>query len=295
MKRQTVTTISLIASLATCGNGFVLPHSTCQLSKISHGRANPKQSFSSTNVLTKVGLNPDDQTDDGKLDQKWVERKQQVQNMLNSGKKLVQGVFDTGFGTRGEKGLAAEAFVLYCIAAGQVPLLKDLSEFLLGPVLLICGLFVMGMSMVEMSSAFTAYVRPVSKAKGGKLVTTGLFSYIRHPVYSGNMMCLIGWSILTRSSMRLLLSGLYFVLIEMKTRKEEDEMVKTFGNQYVQYRKQVGGKFIPTKDKLRKLLTRDGKRGGKIFDLLVEGTDGATDFKGNGTNGNDRINRRLFP
>lgn len=83
------------------------------------------------------------------------------------------------------------------------------------------------------------------------MVTSGVYSYVRHPVYAGNLGCFVGLSIMTHSSMRLLLSLLYYIVVELKSRQEEVNMGKEFGgNVYRDYRGRVKGKFFPSRDLL---------------------------------------------
>lgn len=76
------------------------------------------------------------------------------------------------------------------------------------------------------------------------LVTTGIYKYIRHPLYSS--LLLLTWGIFFKS-----LSWLGFVLAVISTaflvataRADEAECTRFFGNQYQEYMKQTT-RFIP--------------------------------------------------
>ena len=71
------------------------------------------------------------------------------------------------------------------------------------------------------------------------LVRTGPYRIVRHPIYSGILLGMLG-SALQRGGIRcfagVLICGLSFLL---KTRAEERFMVQSFGEEYLQYRLKV--------------------------------------------------------
>ena len=79
----------------------------------------------------------------------------------------------------------------------------------------------------------------VTVKENHKLVHTGPYRIVRHPIYSGILLGMLG-SALQRSWIRcfagVLICGLSFWL---KTRAEESFMVQSFGEQYQQYRHKV--------------------------------------------------------
>lgn len=150
-------------------------------------------------------------------------------------------------GSRREFYVVPQFILGLSILTGNLPFYTGAVSTLFGPVIFALGVLVMGLAMKEMSGSFTAYPVPVPKEKGGDLIRSGIFSIIRHPVYAGNLCCFIGFSVITESSMRLLLTAFYYVYMEMKSQQEEEEMLKLFGEQYDGYKQQVQGKFIPQK------------------------------------------------
>ena len=76
------------------------------------------------------------------------------------------------------------------------------------------------------------------------VITSGVFTYCRHPVYFGSILLFVGLSILTWS---LLAFGLCIIIImfyEYVATYEEKLLVKQFGQEYIQYQQQVP-KWIP--------------------------------------------------
>jgi len=81
-------------------------------------------------------------------------------------------------------------------------------------------------------------------AKGGKLVTEGVYSYVRHPQYSGLFLITIGfliqWPSLTTLIMWPILIFAYYKL----AMREERDVEKQFGQEFLEYKKKVPA-FIP--------------------------------------------------
>ncbi len=85
-----------------------------------------------------------------------------------------------------------------------------------------------------------------SKEEGkGQLVTSGIYAFIRHPQYTGFMLITLGmlleWATVPLLIMWPILSVLYYRL----ARKEEAQMEKEFGSQYVEYKRRTG-MFLPS-------------------------------------------------
>jgi protein-S-isoprenylcysteine O-methyltransferase Ste14 len=80
--------------------------------------------------------------------------------------------------------------------------------------------------------------------KSEKIVTTNVYSVIRHPQYFGGFLAHIGISFLLSAWYSTLSTPLMIVLIYLISRKEEEELIKEFGKEYEDYRKRVP-MFIP--------------------------------------------------
>ena len=176
-----------------------------------------------------------------------------LQSTKQATKLAVANIFKGEVGKRGEIFVVLQLFLTYSIAIGHVPLLKNFVKALFGPILLVGGLVTMIDSVQEMHSrkSFTAFTTPVSPEDGGTLVNTGVYGFVRHPVYAGNLAAMVGWSVMSNSAMRLLLSVGYYMVVERKVKREEEEMKKEFGKgqskSYDQYMVDVPDRFIPFK------------------------------------------------
>jgi len=99
------------------------------------------------------------------------------------------------------------------------------------------------------------YFRPFSLARFGsgvlhieddhRLITTGVFGYIRHPVYAGGILGLVGIYMAFRSVVMLVLvSLLYFIVIRHRMLFEEEMLVEEFGDEYREYMERTS-RLIP--------------------------------------------------
>ena len=78
-----------------------------------------------------------------------------------------------------------------------------------------------------------------------KLVTTGIYSVVRHPQYIGLNICFIGWSLVWSAIYCFYLIPMIIFLNWLQAFLEEKYMLKKiFGDKYAQYKKEVG-MFFP--------------------------------------------------
>jgi protein-S-isoprenylcysteine O-methyltransferase Ste14 len=69
-----------------------------------------------------------------------------------------------------------------------------------------------------------------------RLITTGVFRHIRHPIYSGGVLGVVGFYVAFRSVVMLaLVSTLYFIVIRHRLNFEEEMLVEEFGDEYREY------------------------------------------------------------
>jgi protein-S-isoprenylcysteine O-methyltransferase Ste14 len=77
-----------------------------------------------------------------------------------------------------------------------------------------------------------------------KVVTTGIYSVIRHPQYFGGILAHIGFSFLMSGLYSLLVTPLVIAVVYIISWKEEQELLKEFGQEYEDYKAKVS-MFIP--------------------------------------------------
>lgn len=77
-----------------------------------------------------------------------------------------------------------------------------------------------------------------------RIITSGVYSIVRHPQYLGGLLAHVGISFLLSASYSLLSTPLMAALVYLISRKEEAELVREFGKEYEDYRKKTSI-FVP--------------------------------------------------
>lgn len=81
--------------------------------------------------------------------------------------------------------------------------------------------------------------------KNNTIVSTGLYQYMRHPLYVGFIMLAFGLSAVFYDESRLMLSCLLAFILNYKAKKEEEAMLEKHGKEYQDYMEDVS-RFVPT-------------------------------------------------
>ena len=76
------------------------------------------------------------------------------------------------------------------------------------------------------------------------LVTRGPYRWVRHPFYDSGALCILANSIVASNWFLLLTGTLALLLLVVRTRKEEENLIKRFGEDYRAYM-QCTGRFWP--------------------------------------------------
>jgi protein-S-isoprenylcysteine O-methyltransferase Ste14 len=79
---------------------------------------------------------------------------------------------------------------------------------------------------------------------GHQLIQTGPYRWVRHPIYSGMILGLLGTAMARRELGGLVAVALFYIGFKIKSIIEEQVMVGTFGAQYDEYRRSTGA-IIP--------------------------------------------------
>ncbi|WP_159467037.1 isoprenylcysteine carboxylmethyltransferase family protein [Dyadobacter sp. 3J3] len=111
---------------------------------------------------------------------------------------------------------------------------------LVGLIFSFAGLLVCLISIYQLRKSLTPFPSPV---RNGTLVNTGLFKYVRHPIYSGILVCLTGYGLFSESVTRLMLVVMLLLLFYYKSRYEEKMLLSVYSG-YHEYRKRTG-RFFP--------------------------------------------------
>jgi protein-S-isoprenylcysteine O-methyltransferase Ste14 len=127
-----------------------------------------------------------------------------------------------------------------------VPILQNLSVLvpfvdfsipLLHPV--ICTLFLIPGARLAINGVKETTLRVAETHKTNKIVTTGVYSIVRHPQYLGGLLAHVGISFLLSAWYSLLSTPLMVLLVYIISRKEEKELIREFGKEYEDYTEKV--------------------------------------------------------
>ena len=113
----------------------------------------------------------------------------------------------------------------------------------------ITGLFLAGWGIVVVKIAFKSYDTKAFLGLGNMsgenhFAKDGLLKYVRHPLYSGSMLVLLGYFFYSptySTAVNVSLMILYFIV---GSRFEEKRLTRLFGDQYREYKKNTPA-FIP--------------------------------------------------
>jgi len=76
-----------------------------------------------------------------------------------------------------------------------------------------------------------------------KLIRTGPYRFVRHPIYSGMVLAMIGTALERRQVRGLVAVVLLYIGFSIKRRIEDGYMMATFGSEYQDYMRSTGALF----------------------------------------------------
>jgi protein-S-isoprenylcysteine O-methyltransferase Ste14 len=76
------------------------------------------------------------------------------------------------------------------------------------------------------------------------LVTSGPYRWVRHPLYTMGTLAYLGFALLAENWFITILSLLVFVVLALRTPKEEAHLLEKFGDEYRTYMQQTG-RYLP--------------------------------------------------
>jgi protein-S-isoprenylcysteine O-methyltransferase Ste14 len=76
------------------------------------------------------------------------------------------------------------------------------------------------------------------------LVTTGPYRWARQPFYTAAAFATVGVTLIAANAFFLVVGGLIFLLLAVRTRKEEENLIARFGDEYRRYAERTG-RFLP--------------------------------------------------
>jgi len=101
-----------------------------------------------------------------------------------------------------------------------------------------------GMIVVRVMARRELGAYPVLRQKSN-LVTTGIYSRVRHPMYLSNLLLTGGWALLFRGIHALLCVPIWILCYGVLTFFEEKGLEEEYGEEYRKYKRRVPWRIIP--------------------------------------------------
>ena len=107
--------------------------------------------------------------------------------------------------------------------------------------------FGIGIGIISLIFIFPGFVsQPLIEPKNNfRFKTEGLFSFVRHPHYLGELLFSFAFAIFFRSTIGILFTPIWWVTLQFHIIHEEENLEKEFGPFYLEYKKKVKGRIIP--------------------------------------------------
>jgi protein-S-isoprenylcysteine O-methyltransferase Ste14 len=149
-------------------------------------------------------------------------------------------------GPKGEGWVLIQGVLLVVLAAAGWSLGPDwsgplrLAGAIVGVALITGGFVLAFRGAVDLGGALTPLPRPRADAE---LVETGVYAFVRHPIYGGLILAGFGWAILQASVVAVALAAVLAGFLLVKSRREEAWLTQRFPA-YTAYRARTR-RFIP--------------------------------------------------
>ena len=134
-------------------------------------------------------------------------------------------------------------FLLFLIYVFEIKLLNfSLPDFLniIFLIASIIGFLIVIVALLQLNKNLSPFPTPKSDSE---LIQTGLYKYIRHPIYTGIILMTFGYGLYSNSSFKLIISILLLILFYFKSSYEEKMLQNKF-SEYSEYKKTTG-RFFP--------------------------------------------------
>ena len=130
-------------------------------------------------------------------------------------------------------------FIIYIVDIEIFEVPQILPDFLLG-ILVAVGTALCLTAVIQLNTNLSPFPSPKPNLK---LIKTGIFKYIRHPIYTGLFVGLLAYGLYTHSSSKILISLFLLFWFYLKSEYEEKLLTQKFSD-YKKY-KTLTGKFFP--------------------------------------------------
>ena len=125
---------------------------------------------------------------------------------------------------------------------GILPLSQSVSETLkmIALILFPLGVLIAIVAAIQLKRNLTPLPMPVEH---GELIQTGLYAYVRHPIYLGVILMALAWFLHTQAVLTLVEFIAVMIFFEVKSRQEEYWMGQVYP-EYAEYQRRTA-KLVP--------------------------------------------------
>lgn len=109
-----------------------------------------------------------------------------------------------------------------------------------GAVISIMGFLIILIAIIQLNKNLTPFPTP---KEGGSLIKTGLYKYIRHPIYTGIFLATIGLGLFNNSLWQICIAVTLLILFYFKSSYEESLLTEKYA-EYKKY-KETTNRFFP--------------------------------------------------
>ena len=138
-------------------------------------------------------------------------------------------------------------FILYALPVSVGSFRIGYNLKLLCAIAMIIGGFTIIISLFQLRNQLSPFPSPRQRHQ---LIQSGLFKYVRHPIYSGILFFVVGFAAFQESVFKLIISLLLGVLFYLKSNYEEKLLTKIY-KEYKDYKRRTG-KFLPKFKKMQR-------------------------------------------
>ena len=120
-------------------------------------------------------------------------------------------------------GMQAVLFLLYLARIKEIDVTIPYGLRIIGLLISVLGVLMMFSSVIALNRSLSAFPTPKQNAE---LVRTGLYKYIRHPIYTGILLFCVGYSLFSENTLRFIVFILLMILFRFKAGYEESLLRK---------------------------------------------------------------------
>lgn len=131
-------------------------------------------------------------------------------------------------------------FAVYIIPVQAITFASATFVNVLGIILVVIGVLMGLLSVIQLNKNLSPFPTPIN---GGELIETGLYKYIRHPIYTSIVSTLVGYGLYSGSAYKILITITLLILFFYKSQYEEKKLSLVFKD-YPEYMKKTG-RFLP--------------------------------------------------